>query len=66
MSDYSYFYGIDLAKNHSSLHAVDQNSMVILHKPVIRSNLLTKIANMLIMRIDVDACGGAHYWQRAI
>ncbi|MEZ8302376.1 IS110 family transposase, partial [Vibrio sp. 10N.239.311.G01] len=34
MSDYSYFCGIDLAKNHFSLHAVDQNGKVILHKSV--------------------------------
>ncbi|WP_228481316.1 hypothetical protein [Vibrio fluminensis] len=25
MSDYSYFCGIDLAKNHFSIHAVDQH-----------------------------------------
>ncbi|PMG63968.1 transposase [Vibrio splendidus] len=34
MSDYSYFGGIDLAKNHFSLHAKDQNGKVILHKSV--------------------------------
>ena len=35
MSDYSYFCGIDLAKNHFSLHAVDQNGKVILHKSMV-------------------------------
>ncbi len=58
MSDYSYFCGIDLAKNHFSLHAVDQNGKVILHKSVTRSKLLTTIANMPLMRIGVEACGG--------
>ncbi len=53
MSDYSYFCGIDLAKNHFSLHAVNQNSKVILHKSVTRSNLLTTIANMPLMRITL-------------
>ncbi len=53
--------GINLAKNHFSLHAVDQNGKVLLHKSVTRSNLLTTIANMQLIRIDIDACGGAHY-----
>ncbi len=66
MSDYSYFCGIDLAKNHFSIHAVDQHGKVLLHKPVTRSKLLTKIANMPAMRIDLEACGGAHYWARTL
>ncbi|TKG01786.1 IS110 family transposase, partial [Vibrio sp. F13] len=66
MSDYSYFCGIDLAKNHFSLHALDQNGKVILHKSVTRSKLLTTIANMPLMRIGVEACGGAHYWARTL
>ena len=66
MSDYSYFCGIDLAKNHFSLHAVDQNGKVILHKSVTHSKLLTTIANMSLMRIGVEACGGAHYWARTV
>ncbi len=51
MSDYSYFCGIVLAKNHFSLHAVDQNGKVILHKSVTRSKLLTKIANMPLIGV---------------
>ncbi|GFK34577.1 hypothetical protein VcPa08_02773 [Vibrio cholerae] len=66
MSDYSYFCGIDLAKNHFSLHAVDKNGKVILHKSVTRSKLLTTIANMPPMRIGIEACGGAHYWARTL
>ncbi|PMO77559.1 transposase [Vibrio tasmaniensis] len=66
MSDYSYFCGIDLAKNHFSLHAEKQNGKVILHKSVTRSKLLTTIANMPLMRIGVEACGGAHYWARTL
>ncbi len=54
MSDYSYFCGIDLAKNHFSLHAVDQNGKVILHKSVTRSKLLTTRANMPINRPNVE------------
>ncbi|PML45264.1 transposase [Vibrio tasmaniensis] len=66
MSDYSYVCGIDLAKNHFSLHAVDQSGKVLLHKSVTRSKLLTIIANMPLMRIDVEACGDAHYWVRTL
>ncbi|GAD89903.1 hypothetical protein VHA01S_029_00360 [Vibrio halioticoli NBRC 102217] len=63
MSNYAYFCGIELAKNHFSLHAVDQNGKVILHKSVTRTKLLTTIANMPLMRIGVEACDGAQYWQ---
>ncbi len=64
MSDNSYFCGIDLAKNHFSIHAVDQHGKVLLHKSVTRSNLLTTIANIPPMRIGLEACGNAHYWAR--
>lgn len=66
MSDYSYFTGIDLAKNHFSIHVVDSNGKVILHKSVTRSKLLPTIANMPPMRIGLEACGGAHYWARTL
>ncbi len=46
MSDYSYFGGIDLAKNHFSIHVVDYKGKVILHKSVTRSKLLRTIENM--------------------
>ena len=61
MSDYSYFGGIDLAKNHFSIHVVDSKGKVALHKSVTRSKLLTTIANMPPMRIGLEACCGAHY-----
>jgi len=66
MSDYSCFCGIDLAKNHFSLHAIDQNGKVILHKSVTRSKLLTIIANMPIKRIAIDVCSGTNSWEREI
>ncbi len=64
MSDCSNFCGIDLAKNHFRIHAVDQHGIVLLHKSLTRSKLLTKIANMPAMRIGLEACGGAQYWAR--
>jgi transposase len=66
MSDHSYFAGIDLAKNHFSIHAVYSNGKVILHKSVTRSKLLLTLANMPPMRIGLEACGGAHYWARTL
>ena len=66
MTTYSNFCGIDLAKNHFSLHAVDSKGKVLVHKSVSRSKLLTTIANMPPMRIGVEACGGAHYWARTL
>ncbi len=66
MSDYSYFGGFDLAKNHFSIHVVDSKGKVILHKSVTRSKLLPTIANMPPMRIGLEACGGAHYWARTL
>ncbi|GAB2661989.1 hypothetical protein GCM10026988_33100 [Vibrio panuliri] len=66
MSDYSYFCGIDLAKNHFSIHVVDQHGKVLLHKSVTRSKLLTTIAIILSIRIGVETCGDAHYWARTL
>ncbi|WMN89789.1 IS110 family transposase [Vibrio parahaemolyticus] len=66
MSDYSYFGGIDSAKNHFSIHVVDSQGKVILHKSVTRSKLLPTLANMPPMRIGLEACGGAHYWARTL
>ncbi|UAB73741.1 IS110 family transposase [Vibrio sp. SCSIO 43132] len=66
MSNCSYFGGIDLAKSHFSIHVVDHNGKVILHKSVTRPKLLTTIANMPPMRIGLEACGGAHYWARTL
>ncbi|CCN34944.1 hypothetical protein VIBNIFTn2_20003 [Vibrio nigripulchritudo FTn2] len=47
-----------------SIHVVDHNGKVILHKSVTRPKLLTTIANIPPMRIGLEACGGAHYWAR--
>ncbi|SMS02334.1 hypothetical protein VIM7927_03654 [Vibrio mangrovi] len=46
MSDYSYFCGIDLAKNHFSIHVIDSKGKVALHKSVTRSKLLTPMIGM--------------------
>ncbi|EGU60373.1 putative transposase [Vibrio nigripulchritudo ATCC 27043] len=58
-SNCSYFGGIDLAIKHFSIHVVDSDGKVILHKSVTRPKLLTTIANMPPMRIGLEVCGGA-------
>ncbi|MDR9831707.1 transposase [Vibrio sp. FNV 38] len=63
MSNYSYC-GIDLAKNHFSVHTINPHGKVILHKNVTRSKLLNTIAKLPTMRIGLEAFGGAHYWAR--
>ncbi len=61
MSNCSYFGGIDLAKNHCSIHVIDSDGKVIFQKFVTRPKLLTNIANMLPMRIVSEVCGGVHF-----
>ncbi|PMN93193.1 transposase [Enterovibrio norvegicus] len=58
------FCGVDLAKHHFSLHAVDERGKVTLHKLVCRAKLLSTLANMPPMRTGLEACSGAHYWAR--
>lgn len=52
MLDYSYFDGIDFAKNHFSIH-IDVKGKVALHKSVSRSKLLTTISNLPYMCIGL-------------
>ncbi|ODP98218.1 transposase [Salinivibrio sp. SS2] len=59
-----FFCGVDLAKHHFSLHAVDDHGKVILHRSVSRAKLLATLANMPTMCIGIEACSGAHYWAR--
>lgn len=66
MSDYSYFGGINLAKNHVSIHNVISHDKVTLYQSATRSKLLPTISNMPYTRIGLGACGGAHYWARTL
>lgn len=63
MSNLSYC-GIDLAKNHFSVHAINPQGKVILHKNVTRAKLFNTIAKLPPMRIGLEACSGDHYWAR--
>ena len=56
--------GIDLAKNVFSLHGVDQQGRVVLHKSVSRTKLATVVAQLAPCLIGLEACSGAHDWAR--
>jgi transposase len=58
--------GIDLAKRVFQLHGVDKHGKVVLHKRMSREQLLPFVANLPPCLVGLEACGGAHYWARAI
>lgn len=58
--------GIDIAKNVFQLHGVDQRGKAVLQKRLTRTKLLPFLANLPACRIGMEACGGAHYWARAM
>uniref|UniRef100_UPI000D3D1AE9 IS110 family transposase n=1 Tax=Thaumasiovibrio occultus TaxID=1891184 RepID=UPI000D3D1AE9 len=64
MSQLLCFCGVDLAKHHFTLHAVDANGKVILHKAVSRAKLLATVAQLPTSRIGIEACSGSHHWAR--
>lgn len=61
--------GLDLAKNVFQLHAVAADGTVLLRKQVKRAQLLTVFARLEREErcvVGMEACGGAHYWARAL
>lgn len=56
--------GIDLAKNVFQLHGVDRSGKVTLRKRLQRPKLLPFLANLPPCLIGIEACSGAHRWQR--
>lgn len=58
--------GIDLAKNVFQLHGVDAHEKVVVRKQLKRAQMLTWFINQEPMLIGMEACGGAHYWARAL
>ena len=56
--------GIDLAKNLFSIHAIDGNGRVVLHRTVRREKLMELVASLPPCLIGMEACGGAHEWAR--
>ena len=58
--------GMDIAKQIFELHGVDCRGKLGLRKTVKRERLLEVLAQLKPCTIGMEACGGAHYWHRAI
>jgi transposase len=56
--------GIDIAKNVFELHGVDAQGKVMLSQRISRAKLPERIAQLPECLIDMEACGGSHYWAR--
>ncbi|WP_347987902.1 IS110 family transposase [Methylomonas sp. AM2-LC] len=56
--------GIDLAKQSFQLHGVDDQGHVVLRKKISRNQLLDFMAKLPPCLVGVEACGGAHFWER--
>lgn len=58
--------GIDIAKNVFQVHHVDQDTGVIVNKPIPRAKFLEYFANRAPCLIGMEACGGSHHWARQL
>jgi transposase len=57
-------YGLDIAKNVMQLHWVDAQTGEIGRKKLGRAKLAEYFAQLLPVRIVMEACGSAHHWAR--
>ena len=58
--------GIDLAKQVFQVHGVDVVGKVVIRKQLKRHQMLQYFAQLPPVLIGMEACGGAHYWARAL
>ena len=58
--------GIDLAKSVFALSLADARGKVIMHRQLRRAQVLEFLAPLQPCVVGLEACGGAHYWARAI
>ena len=56
--------GIDLVKQSFQLHGVDTDVQIVLIKKLSRNTLSAFVAQLSPCLIGIEACSGAHYWQR--
>ena len=56
--------GIDLAKHVFNLHGVDAAGRVVLRKTVRRDQVEAAVAALPSCLIGMEACSGAHEWDR--
>ncbi|GAB3023715.1 hypothetical protein [Bowmanella dokdonensis] len=51
MSDFNYFYGIDLTKLTFSIQGEDRHGKPLIHKSVTRTKLLKEMAKLPVRRV---------------
>jgi len=58
--------GLDLAKNVFQIHAIDKQGKLVSNRQLKRSEMIGYFSNLPSCLIGMEACGGAHYWQRKL
>ena len=58
--------GLDLAKNAFQAHGADASGQAVLHKKLRRDQVLEFFGRLPSCVVAMEACGGAHFWGRAI
>lgn len=58
--------GLDLAKNVFHLVGLDQQGNRVIRKMLKRGQMLSYFARLPVCLIGIEACAGAHYWQRQL
>lgn len=58
--------GMDIAKQIFELHGVDRRGKLVLRRTVRRERVLEFFAQCQPCAVGMEACGGAHYWQREL
>lgn len=58
--------GLDIAKEYFQVHGVDKNGKDVFNRKLKRKNVLAFFANLPPCLVGLEACGGAHYWARAL
>lgn len=58
--------GLDIAKNVFQLHIVDSDTGEIQRRQLKRAKVTDFFANCQQSLVALEACGGAHYWARAL
>jgi transposase len=58
--------GLDLAKSVFQVHGEDAQGNGVVRKRLRRAQVLRWFANVPACLVGIEACGGAHYWARAL
>jgi hypothetical protein len=58
--------GLDLAKNVFQAHGADASGRAVLRKKLRRDQVVAFFSQLPPCVVAMEACGGAHFWGRAI